>query len=667
MNEGPATLELPDDNGAPPATVAGPAHRGGGMKFSYASGAKPLDGYTIKRGVGIGGFGEVYFAVTDAGKEVALKRVQRNLEIELRGVSQCLNLKHVNLVDLYDIRYDDQGGAWVVMEFITGESLKDVIDRNPNGLPKDELAHWLLGICEGVAYLHDQGIVHRDLKPGNIFNDQGVVKIGDYGLAKFISSSRRSGQTESVGTFHYMAPEIGKGSYGKEVDIYALGVILYEMLTGRVPFDGESSQEIIMRHLTEDVDVQKLAPPYRSVVARALQKDPELRYTSVRDMIDELGGILRPGIQAVVTATVVRPPIHRPSDVLYIGDEPPARDMQFGPVKQRRPVPGARAVAANKTLYPVTAVPATQPGEPIGQAVSRGAESVTSWWQGSTLSTGLKVGIVVLLLAAAIFNVKWLLPLGIGIGLMYAIFAGIWLLVQSLSAPAVPASGIRFRSWQELVRENLRSKSAGMRLGELTGGWVAAAILCGLLSFALVAAADSLQPDVETMTLYTWLAISSTFGSWAVLAVGKFCEGLESDAVRRRVVMLALGLAAGAAAWGLEQSLLLDIANVQHSVDASVGVSAATTPDLARFVVFFAALLATPAWWKQTDPLRRTRVNLISLIGCVLWSGIISVVWPFPQPWGFMLAGTISLASQLAAPWMTPAERDAAKREFRRV
>ena len=101
-----------------------------------------------------------------------------------------------------------------------------------------------------MAYLHDHGIVHRDLKPGNVFSDEGIVKVGDYGLSKFISCSRRSGQTESVGTVHYMAPEIANGRYGKEIDIYALGVILYEMLTGRVPFDGESVGEVLMKHLT---------------------------------------------------------------------------------------------------------------------------------------------------------------------------------------------------------------------------------------------------------------------------------------------------------------------------------------------------------------------------------------------------------------------------------
>src|SRR5688572_12805314 len=124
--------------------------RGGPMKFAYASGARPLDGYTIKRGIGIGGFGEVYFAVSDGGKEVALKRIQRNLDVELRGVTQCLNLKHQNLVALFDIRHDDHGQAWVVMEYVAGESLKDAIDRHPQGMPHDRVMHWLRGIAAGV-------------------------------------------------------------------------------------------------------------------------------------------------------------------------------------------------------------------------------------------------------------------------------------------------------------------------------------------------------------------------------------------------------------------------------------------------------------------------------------------------------------------------------------
>jgi serine/threonine protein kinase len=97
-------------------------------------------------------------------------------------------------------------------------------------------AYFLREIGKGLAYLHDRGIVHRDLKPGNIFYEDGYVKIGDYGLAKIMAASQHSGQTVSVGTVHYMAPEVGSGNYDRTIDIYALGVILYEMLLGKVPF-----------------------------------------------------------------------------------------------------------------------------------------------------------------------------------------------------------------------------------------------------------------------------------------------------------------------------------------------------------------------------------------------------------------------------------------------
>ncbi len=209
------------------------------MKFTYPNGSTPLDGYTIKRGIGTGGFGEVYFAVTPAGKEVALKRVQRNLDIELRGVAHCLNLKHPNLLQLFDVRRNDDGEAWVVMEYIAGSNLRELLDQHPAGLDREQVDHWFGQLAAAVAHLHANGIVHRDLKPANVFEDNGIVKLGDYGLSKFISCSRRGGHTESVGTFHYMAPEIGRGEYGKEIDIYALGVILFELLTGRVPFEGK--------------------------------------------------------------------------------------------------------------------------------------------------------------------------------------------------------------------------------------------------------------------------------------------------------------------------------------------------------------------------------------------------------------------------------------------
>ena len=254
-----------------------------------------MAGYTIKRSVGQGGFGEIYFATSDAGKEVALKLIRRNLDVELRGIRQCLNLKHPNLLDIHDIRQDDQGDTWVVMEYVADRVLEDVLADHPNGLPPDEALAWIRGIAAGVAYLHQRGIVHRDLKPGNIFRDEGIVKIGDYGLSKFISCSH-SGQTESIGTVHYMAPEVANGRYGKEIDVYALGVILYELLTGRVPFEGESVGEVLMKHLTAKPDVSMLPRPFRDVVAKALEKDPELRFRSAAEMASALSTKPRPAV-----------------------------------------------------------------------------------------------------------------------------------------------------------------------------------------------------------------------------------------------------------------------------------------------------------------------------------------------------------------------------------
>jgi hypothetical protein len=269
------------------------------MKFTYASGEQPIQGYTIRRGLGRGGFGEVYLAVSDGGKEVALKLVQQHLDVELRGVGQCLNLKHTHLVSVYDILKAENDETWIVMEYMAGESLDQVLARHPQGLPEPLALVWLHGICAGVRYLHEHGIVHRDLKPGNLFIENGIVKIGDYGLSKFISASRRSGQTMSIGSVHYMAPEMSNGRYGNEVDQYALGVVLCEMLTGRVPFNGESQGEILMKHLTAEPDLGSLTEPYRSVVARLLDKDPRKRYPAVQDLLAELPA-LGPAMPAAV-------------------------------------------------------------------------------------------------------------------------------------------------------------------------------------------------------------------------------------------------------------------------------------------------------------------------------------------------------------------------------
>jgi hypothetical protein len=298
------------------------------MKFTYSSGQRPLDGFTLKRGIGRGGFGEVYFAVSDGGKEVALKLVRGNGDsaIELRGVAHCLNLKHPNLVSLYDLRKDADGNPWVVMEYIAGEPLNVVLARHPDGLPRELAREWFLGLARAVGHLHDHGIVHRDLKPGNVFLENGTVKVGDYGLSKSISTSQRSAQTMSVGTVHYMAPEISTGNYNKQIDTYAAGVILYEMLTGHVPFEGESAGEILMKHLTAPPDLSRLPDAYVPVVAKALAKNPVQRHASMAEMV-----------RAVETADGAAParPVAAPAPVPSAAPRPavePARSRPVQPV-----------------------------------------------------------------------------------------------------------------------------------------------------------------------------------------------------------------------------------------------------------------------------------------------------------------------------------------------
>jgi len=252
------------------------------MKFTYRSGQRPLDGYTIKRGVGQGGFGEVYFAVSDGGKEVALKLLKGHSDVELRGVANCLNMKHPNLVHVYDMKEDAQGDKWLVMEYVLGESMSAVLNRHPHGLPLNLVGEWFSALARAVAHLHDRGVVHRDLKPANVFIEAGTLKVGDYGLCKSISVSQK--QTRTVGTVHYMAPEVSTGNYSQRIDIYACGVILHELLTGKLPFDGESDGEILMKHLTATPDLTTVPEVFRPVLAKSLDKNPLKRYSSITEM-----------------------------------------------------------------------------------------------------------------------------------------------------------------------------------------------------------------------------------------------------------------------------------------------------------------------------------------------------------------------------------------------
>ncbi len=259
-------------------------------KYQYQHGDKPLAGYTIERAVGRGGFGEVYYATSDTGRQVALKAVQTYEQIELRGIQQCMNLKNPHLVTVFDAKYNDDGKLFVIMEYVSGPSLADMIQSSSGGLGVQKTAFFLREIAKGLNYLHDSGIVHRDLKPGNIFYEDGQVKIGDYGLSKAINTSRYSNQTITVGTVHYMAPEIGVGKYDRSIDIYALGVMLYEMLTGQLPYIGASPAEVLMKHMSASPDLSGVDETFARVIKKAMARDPKDRYGTVKEMVEDVFG-----------------------------------------------------------------------------------------------------------------------------------------------------------------------------------------------------------------------------------------------------------------------------------------------------------------------------------------------------------------------------------------
>ena len=688
------------------------------MRFTYATGARPLEGFTLKRGIGVGGFGEVYYAVSDAGKEVALKHIQRNLDVELRGVGQCLNLKHPNLLALFDIRYDEAGEGWVVMEYVTGESLADVIRRNPNGMPHDQIAFWLTGIAGGTACLHDHGIVHRDLKPGNVFNDAGIIKVGDYGLSKFISVSRHSAQTESVGTFHYMAPEIGKGRYGREIDVYALGVMLYEMLTGDVPFDGESSQEIIMKHLTAEPALTQIPQPYQAAIARALEKDPDKRLSSIPELLAMLNlampsfnsntpvALTPPTVEqsphqepaaekeAVSSTVHSEPPIdddiveaelhEEPDETLYIDDEPaPKPEIEFGPVEHRSnqrpqaynsaqlhnvPRPAAVRQAARDPE------PRPLPKEPIARMIAVAWRGVVNWFENPNISSALKVVVLIAVLGSSIallvtnpLIVFALMLVGMAYGLYYAIRAIIITTTHDEEAKreeTAEATG-RARRWHQRAREGFAARPWPQRAAEVTGSLLLSSAIAGVLSVVImILAGESMAGSYQRWgPQLAWVVLSAVGGSWVILMFAKAWEGRSGDHVLRRIALLAAGLVLGALAYGVHSSLYVDIAfgNVHQADNLWASWHEGNQPSLVAYLAYFGGLFGILRWWLQADPLRNSRLSLWAIILSGFWGFVI----PFPQPWGIMLAVAISVSVQLSASWMSTGERGRLRQQFR--
>ncbi|HVX14605.1 MAG TPA: serine/threonine-protein kinase [Pirellulales bacterium] len=642
-----ATQAEPEPDAAP---------RPAAMKFTYPSGSRPLEGYTIKRGIGRGGFGEVYYATSDSGKEVAIKLIRRNLDVELRGVTQCLNLKHPNLLSLYDVKQDELGDSWVVMEYVAGDSLEGALERHPDGMPRQQALAWFYGIAAGVTYLHDHGIVHRDLKPGNIFSDGGIVKIGDYGLSKFISASRRSGQTESVGTVHYMAPEIGNGRYGKEIDIYALGIILYEMLTGHVPFEGESVGEVLMKHLTAEPNLQAIEEPYRTAIAKTLTKNPDARIKTVAELL----------------AMLPSPP---PGTFLGGNGTLGAKVEAAAPSPARRAPPREKIVSALLVADE----------EPIARAIRTAFQQFTDAWNAGRINKSAKMIIIVVAAYTFVMHGFLLVPLAMTVFMMYGLYYAVRSVVIACRTPSVakrppvvqatPAAAIAspppvrpavrlpappYHRRVEAERANpLPIKTFRTRIEELSGSLLASSAAAAVMSvFLSVIHAKALEPGE-----FAWLLLVSTLGSWLVLIPSKFWEGREGDSTLRRLTLMVLGMGLGAAAWAVKDFLFVPLSR-DWSLPAPVTeeyVSARFydsdfSPSLIAHMAYFAFLMLLVRWWKQADPSRPSRLRFWPTAIAIFWAWQLYFFWPFPQPWGLMVAATMSIAVQVAATW-EPARR----------
>jgi hypothetical protein len=682
------------------------------MRFTYPSGSRPLEGYTIKRGVGRGGFGEVYFAVSDAGKEVALKLIRRNLEVELRGVTHCLNLKHPNLVALYDIKSDEHEDRWVVMEYVSGESLEDAIDRYPGGMPVAEAMHWFDGICAAVAYLHDHGIVHRDLKPANIFVDDGIIKIGDYGLSKFISCSRRSGQTESVGTVHYMAPEIANGRYGREIDAYALGIILYEMITGRVPFEGESVGEVLMKHLTAEPKLELLDEPFRTVVRGAMAKDPEQRINSAAEMMHLLRGVDR-GPQAVASyaaAPAMQSPPNGRHDAAQA--QPVRANGANGQVAQdeglvaffhRHPEPVWDRVS---TLWSATRKDLNYDNWPlIGRmafivACFMGAMQVASVLGVTFL--GLLVPYIAYLAVRGIVqatttdpNVK-LAPVADASAPPRGEqqFSGAQPVAASVPAPAAQlqpnGAASRWRGvkreatateppwrrrsksgWRTVAYRELQSRSVRDRFSSILGSMLTA----GIVGPVTALLACLLMGPTLNFELFLWMAIVTSLSAWALLVPSQIFEGRMEDHAPLRFGNMLIGALVGAAAWLVSDAAYVGLPS---STDFSPGPDHTVFNEmfnwkleglehayrtgtvfgpLTMYVAFFAFLFVAIRWWRLAEWTRTSRVSLWStaFAGFIGWA--LTFFWWFPQPTGLLLAAAIAFTVQLSSPWLSPSQR----------
>ena len=258
--------------------------------------------YEVQEKIGVGGMADVYRGKdTLLGRPVAIKILHQNFGSDQdfvarfkREAQAAGKLNHQNVVSMYDVGYD-QGFHYIIMEYVAGCTLKEYIQHHSR-VTIQEAVKITIAIAEGLEHAHMMGIVHCDVKPHNILiTDAGRVKVTDFGIARAINSAATMMYTNSVmGSAHYISPEQASGkTINVSTDIYSLGVVLYELLTGEVPFRGETPVSVALQHVKDRVIAPRiknsLVPPQlEQVVLTALEKEPGKRFGSISEMIQAL-------------------------------------------------------------------------------------------------------------------------------------------------------------------------------------------------------------------------------------------------------------------------------------------------------------------------------------------------------------------------------------------
>ena len=269
------------------------------------NGQKISGRYEIKKLIGEGGMANVYLGYDSIlDREVAIKVLRGDLSGDdkfirrfKREAQSASLLNHPNIVQIYDVG-EDEGNFYIVMEYVNGKTLKQLIKRRGH-LSIPEVIDITNQLTDGLAHAHDSYIIHRDIKPQNIMIlDDGMVKITDFGIAMALNASELTQTNSVMGSVHYLPPEqaAGKGSTIKS-DIYSLGILMYEMLAGTMPFRGETAVEIALKHIKEPMpSVRKINPKVpqslENVILKATAKNPKNRYNDVRELYDDLKTVM---------------------------------------------------------------------------------------------------------------------------------------------------------------------------------------------------------------------------------------------------------------------------------------------------------------------------------------------------------------------------------------